>query len=87
MRITVDLPDDLFASAKPAELIAQEIQQAAAMFWLVRGEISPEAARAVALGQGRVEAHGLPGIAPETAALGEDEAFELRRLGGTGFDR
>lgn len=86
MRITVDLPDDIFTSPKPAEQVAQEILQAAAMFWLVRGEISAEEAQRIARGQGRGE--GPPAVAaPVLPEMSEDEAFEMQRLGGTGFDR
>ncbi|UQA57832.1 hypothetical protein [Polyangium aurulentum] len=87
MQITVDLPDDLFGAPRPAEQIAREIRQAAAMFWLVRGEISPERARELAEGEGTTEPPAPPGIAPQMPDIGEDEAFEMQRLGGTGFDR
>lgn len=46
MHLTLDLPDELVPS-KPLEEIARELIQAAAMYWLVRGEISADQAKAM----------------------------------------
>jgi hypothetical protein len=87
MQFTVELPEDLFAPPRPAEQVAREIRQAAAMYWLVRGDISAERASEIAQGKEQTEPPAPPAIEPSMTEIGEDEAFELQRLGGTRFDR
>lgn len=43
MEILVRIPDGLFRHAKSPERIAQEMRQAAAIFWVARGDVAPEA--------------------------------------------
>jgi hypothetical protein len=76
MQVTVDLPDDVFASPKPPTQVAQEVRQAAAMYWLARGEISPEKAQAITGAKGVAEARDLREILLAMPDVGEDEDFE-----------
>ena len=76
MQITVDFPDDVFASPKPPAQMVQEIRQAVAMYWLARGEISPEKAQAIARPAGLPDGRDLREILLAMPDAGEDEDFE-----------
>lgn len=48
MRIEIEIPDGLFHGAKTERELASELRQAAAFYWLARGEIGrPEAERVI----------------------------------------
>ncbi|MFT3767754.1 MAG: hypothetical protein QM820_20050 [Minicystis sp.] len=47
MRVTVEVPDELFRTPKTPEQVANDVRQAAAIFWLARGDVAPEAVPAI----------------------------------------
>lgn len=80
MHLMLNLPDELVPS-KPIEEIARELVQAGAMYWLVRGEISAEQAKAITTPESRDES--LKDLLLAMPDVGEDEdfarAFDLGR--------
>jgi hypothetical protein len=83
MDITVKIPERLFRTAKTPEQVADEIRQAAALFWVARGDVAAEA-------MGEITTPSPPdeeGTAPKKAAgfkdflrsmpnVGDDSDFE-----------
>ncbi len=47
MRVTLEVKEDAFRTHKTTQQIEEEVRQAAAMFWLARGDVGPEHARDV----------------------------------------
>lgn len=43
MRVTVEVREDAFRTPKTARQIEDEMRQAAAVFWVARGDVAPEA--------------------------------------------
>ena|SRR5690349_21922472 len=43
MRITLEIREDAFRTPKTPEQVAEEMWQAAAVFWVARGDVAPEA--------------------------------------------
>jgi hypothetical protein len=43
MEFTIKIPDSVFRTAKTPEQAAEEVRQAAAIFWVARGDVAPEA--------------------------------------------
>lgn len=72
MHLMLDLPDELVPS-KPIAEIARELLQAGAMYWLVRGEISAEQAKAITMSEMRDES--LKELLLAMPDVGEDEDF------------
>ena len=44
MQVTIELPDDFFVRPKSEQELLHDVQQAAAMYWVVRGDIPAERA-------------------------------------------
>jgi hypothetical protein len=42
------IPESIFRHAKTPEQVADEMRQAALVFWVARGDVAPEAASAIA---------------------------------------
>lgn len=85
MKIMVEIREDAFRTPKTRQQIEEDIRQAAAMFWLARGDIAPEHAQTVtspvpaaeAEAPGRVRTlHDFVLLGPD---VGEDTDFERRR--------
>jgi hypothetical protein len=85
MKITVEVREDAFRTPKTRQQIEEDIRQAAAMFWLARGDIAPEHAQTVTAPApaaeteppGRVRTlHDLVLLGPD---VGEDADFERPR--------
>ncbi|MBK9266854.1 MAG: hypothetical protein IPM54_44635 [Polyangiaceae bacterium] len=73
MHLTLDLPDDL-VPAKPLDEIARELLRAGAMYWLVRGEISAEQAKAITASDARDES--FKALLMSMPDVGDDVDFE-----------
>jgi hypothetical protein len=73
MHLTLTLPDDLVPS-KPLDELARELVRAAAMYWLVRGEISAEQAKAITAADVRDES--LKELLMAMPDVGDDDDFE-----------
>ena len=71
--LTLTLPDDLVPSKSPEELL-WELRTAAAMYWLVRGQISAEQAKAIAARQARKQS--FKELLLAMPDVGEDADFE-----------
>ncbi|WP_437656180.1 hypothetical protein [Sorangium sp. So ce1182] len=48
MRIIMEIREGVFRTSKTPQQIADEIRQAAAVFWVARGDVAPEAVNDVA---------------------------------------
>ena len=72
MRITVDVPEGIFREPKTAEQVASDLRQAAAMFWLARGEVAPDGAVAIATGK----TQSLMDLLLSMSDVGEDADFK-----------
>jgi hypothetical protein len=75
MHISVEVPEEAFRTPKTTEQVEAEIRQAAAFFWLARGEITPE--RAVTIARGDKEnAQGFKDFLRSMPNVGDDADFE-----------
>jgi hypothetical protein len=43
MEFIMKIPEGVFRTAKTPEQVAEEMRQAAAVFWVARGDVAPEA--------------------------------------------
>lgn len=43
MEFVMRIPDGVFRTVKTPEQVAEEMRQAAAIFWVARGDVAPEA--------------------------------------------
>jgi hypothetical protein len=43
MRVVVEIREEAFRTPKTPEQVAEEMRQAAAVFWVARGDVAPEA--------------------------------------------
>ncbi|WP_437724076.1 hypothetical protein [Sorangium sp. So ce861] len=48
MRIVMEIPEDAFRTPKTPQQVADEMRQAAAVFWVARGDVAPEAVNDIA---------------------------------------
>lgn len=76
MRITVELPEDVFHAPKTLEQVARELLQAAAMYWLARGEISPDRATEITAPRVEPTGEGLIDLLLSMPDVGDDADFE-----------
>lgn len=58
MKLTIKIPDTVFRTAKTPEKIAEEIRQAAAIFWVARGDVAPEAVSEIIIAPSGTEKQG-----------------------------
>ena len=75
MRVTLEVKEDAFRTPKTTQQIEEDVRQAAAMFWLARGDVAPEHARDV--------------TGPTAGEAGQDRAltlYDLLLLGPGGSD-
>jgi len=75
MHIIMNVPEEAFQTPKTAEQIEAEIRQAAASFWLARGEITAERAATIARG-GKEKAQGFKEFLLSMPNVGDDADFE-----------
>lgn len=86
MRVTVEVREDAFRTPKTTQQIEEDVRQAAAMFWLARGDVTPEHARDVTAPAAEVAAksgepmlYDLLILGPD---VGDDADFERPRDAG-----
>ncbi len=75
MRITMDVREDAFRRPKTLQQVAEEMGQAAALFWVARGDVSPEAVNDVAAPSPPEEAGALMDLLLSMPDVGEDADF------------
>ncbi|WP_437326195.1 hypothetical protein [Sorangium sp. So ce381] len=49
MRVTLEIREDAFRTPKTPEQVAEEMRQAAAVFWVARGDVAPDAVKDITL--------------------------------------
>ena len=69
------MPDDAFQTPKTPEQIAEEIRQAAAFYWLARGEITAHGAETIARGE-QEKPQGFKEFLLSMPNVGDDADFE-----------
>jgi hypothetical protein len=76
MQVTMKIPDGLFASPKSPAQVAREVREAVAMYWLARGEISPEQAKNITAEEINAPRRDLREVLLAMPEVGEDADFE-----------
>ncbi len=76
MKLTIKIPDTVFRTAKTPEKVAEEIRQAAAIFWVARGDVAPEAVSEIIAPSGPEKQGTLYDLLMQGPNVGEDADFE-----------
>ena len=76
MRVTVEVREDAFRTPKTARQIQEEMRQAAAVFWVARGDVAPEAVNDVTAPSPLENEGTLMDILLSMPDVGEDADFE-----------
>lgn len=79
MRVTVEVREDVFRTPKTAQQVAEEMRQAAAVFWVARGDVAPEAANEIVTPSPPETRETLMDLLLSMPDVGEDVDFERRR--------
>jgi hypothetical protein len=82
MNITVTVPDEIFLTLKTPAQVAEELRQAAMIFWRSRGDISTEAAAEItasAPGGATSSDETLMDVLLQMPDVGDDALFERPR--------
>ncbi len=86
MEFLMKIPEGVFRTAKTPEQVAGEMRQAAAVFWVARGDVAPEDAKRLATSPSPTEGAEQGPMASELLLLGpdvgEDADFERPRHSG-----
>ena len=82
MRITVDVPERVFRTSKTPEQVAKEMRQAAAVFWVARGDVAPEAVSEITAPPPPADEPMLYDLLLLGPDVGEDADFERPRHPG-----
>jgi hypothetical protein len=75
MRITMEVREDAFVRPKTLQQVAEEMGQAAALFWVARGDVAPEAVNDVAAPSPPGNAETLMDLLLSMPDVGEDADF------------
>lgn len=76
MDITVKIPENVFRTAKTPEQIADEVRQAAALFWVARGDVAAEAMNQITRPQRPEDQGTLFDLLMQGPNVGDDADFE-----------
>ena len=76
MEFTIKIPERIFRTAKTPEQIAEEVRQAAAIFWVARGDVAPEAVREIITPSGPETNGTLFDLLMQGPNVGDDADFE-----------
>ena len=76
MRITVEIREDAFRTPKTARQIEEEMRQAAAVFWVARGDVAPEAVNDITAPSPPEKEGTLMDLLLSMPDVGEDNDFE-----------
>ena len=76
MEVVIKIPDQLFRRAKTLEQVVEEMKQAAAVFWVARGDVAPEAASEIAAPAPPADDGTLYGVLMKGPDVGDDADFD-----------
>ncbi|AUX48552.1 uncharacterized protein SOCE26_100900 [Sorangium cellulosum] len=76
MRIVVEVREDAFRTPKTPQQVADEMRQAAAAFWVARGDVAPEAVNYIAAPSQPEREETLKDLLLSMPDVGEDADFE-----------
>ncbi|WP_437505874.1 hypothetical protein [Sorangium sp. So ce1099] len=77
MRIIMEIREEAFRTPKTPQQIADEMRQAAAVFWVARGDVAPEAVTDLARPPSMPEKEGtLHELLMQGPSVGDDADFE-----------
>jgi hypothetical protein len=76
MRITVEVPEGVFKTSKTPEQVADEMRQAAAVFWVARGDVAPEAIAEITASSPAAQEGTLYELLMTGPNVGDDADFE-----------
>jgi hypothetical protein len=80
MRVIMEIRDDAFRTPKTPQQVADEMRQAAAVFWVARGDLAPEAVNDLAAPSSPEKEGTLMDLLMQGPNVGDDADFE-RSLG------
>ncbi|WP_437957720.1 hypothetical protein WME76_41495 [Sorangium sp. So ce119] len=76
MRIVMEIREDAFRTPKTSQQVADEMRQAAAVFWVARGDVAPEAVNDIAAPSLPEKEGTLMDLLLSMPDVGEDSDFE-----------
>lgn len=76
MDVTVRIPEGVFRNAKTPEQVADEIRQAAALFWVARGDVAAEAMNEITTPRRPEDDGTLYDLLMQGPNVGDDADFE-----------
>ncbi|WP_437296335.1 hypothetical protein [Sorangium sp. So ce426] len=79
MEFIVKIPEKVFRTAKTPEQVAEEMRQAAAVFWVARGDVAPEAVSEITAPSALETEGTLYELLMQGPNVGDDADFERPR--------
>lgn len=76
MEFIIKIPEGVFRTAKTPEQVAGEMRQAAAVFWVARGDVAPEAVSAITAPSAPEKEGTLYELLMQGPNVGDDADFE-----------
>ncbi|KYF57237.1 MULTISPECIES: hypothetical protein [unclassified Sorangium] len=76
MRIVMEIREDAFRTPKTPRQVADEMRQAAAVFWVARGDVAPEAVNDIAAPSVPEKEGTLMDLLLSMPDVGDDADFE-----------
>jgi hypothetical protein len=76
MRVTVEIREEAFRTPKTPQQVAEEMRQAAAVFWVARGDVAPEAVNDITAPSPPEEEGTLYDLLMKGPNVGDDADFE-----------
>ncbi|WP_437876367.1 hypothetical protein [Sorangium sp. So ce513] len=76
MRIVMEIREDAFRTPKTPRQVAEEMRQAAAVFWVARGDVAPEAVNDIVAPSAPEKEETLMDLLLSMPDVGEDADFE-----------
>lgn len=76
MEFIIKIPERVFRTAKTPEQVAEEMRQAAAIFWVARGDVAPEAVSEITAPSAPDKGGPLYDLLMQGPNVGDDADFE-----------
>jgi hypothetical protein len=76
MEFSMKIPERIFRTAKTPEQVAEEMRQAAAVFWVARGDVAPEAVSEITAPSPPEKEGTLYDLLMQGPNVGDDADFE-----------
>jgi hypothetical protein len=79
MRVIMEIREEAFRAPKTRERVAEEMRQAAAVFWVARGDVAPEAVTDITAACPQEKEGTLMDLLLSMPDVGKDADFERPR--------